>query len=235
WLMGRRNAAVMGRAGHVWRLLAKLRPPRGPVVAPWADRLHELTTAERILDVGCGVGQLLQQLACGRYRALVGLDPFLPSGTVPPRGVRLVRRSVDEYQDDPFDVVMLHHTLEHLPDQRAALTAVRRLLRPAGVCLIRVPVASGRPRQVYQADWVEFDAPRHLFLHTRRSVALLAAACGLRVDRVWDDSDGFVYWGSELYRRGLSLYDTANRRGREPFDYFTADEMNRFHAQAEQD
>ena len=160
WLVGRRNAAMLGRAGVVWRLLARLRPPRGPVLAPWADRLPELVTAERILDVGCGAGHLLHQLASGRYRALVGLDPFLPAGIVPHRQVRLVKQSVDEYQDDPFDVVMLHHSLEHLPDQRAALEGVRRLLCPGGVCLVRVPVASGRPRQVYQADWVELDAPR---------------------------------------------------------------------------
>ena len=48
WLVGRRNAAMLGRAGVVWQLLARLRPPRGPVLAPWADRLPELVTAERI-------------------------------------------------------------------------------------------------------------------------------------------------------------------------------------------
>ena len=109
------------------------------------------------------------------------------------------------------------------------------MLRPGGVCLVRVPVASGRPRLVYQADWVELDAPRHLFLHTRRSLGLLAVSCGLRVDRLWDDSDGLAYWGSELYRRGLSLYDTANKRAREPSDHFTPHEMELFRTQSEKD
>ena len=64
---------------------------------------------------------------------------------------------------------------------------------------------------------------------------MLAAACGLWVDRLWDDSDGLAYWGSELYRRGLSLYDTANKRANEPSDHFTSDEMELFRAQAEKD
>jgi hypothetical protein len=88
---------------------------------------------------------------------------------------------------------------------------------------------------MYQSDWVEFDAPRHFFLHTRRSLEYLAAICGLCVDRTWDDSDAFVYWGSELYLRGLSLCDPAKKCGRSPLDYFSVEEIARFQRQAEED
>jgi SAM-dependent methyltransferase len=236
WLAGRRNAAQMGRARGLWRLLAWLRPSDGPYLPSWSGHLPELASAERILDVGCGGGELLARLAVGRYRALVGLDPFLPPGVIQPHPrVRLVRESLDRYQDAPFDLIMLHHSLEHMPDQKAALADVRRLLAPAGVCLIRVPIASGRPRQVYEADWVELDAPRHLFLHSRRSVERLAGACGLRVDRCWDDGTEFAYWGSELYRRGLSLCDPVTKRERDPLDHFTRDELEGYCRQARQD
>jgi SAM-dependent methyltransferase len=233
WLTDRRNAAQLGRAGRPWRLLAKLRPADEPNLPRWVRRLPELATAERILDVGCGTGRLLNQLAVGRYRSLVGLDPYLPT-TAHPR-VRLLKLSIEEYDDEPFDIVMLHHSLEHIADQREALAGVRRLLSPNGVCLVRVPVASGRPRIVYQEHWAEFDAPRHLFLHTRQSMTRLAAACGLRVDRCWDDSDAFGYWCSELYRRGLSLYDSATKRERRPHDYFSEGELEAFRLQAQDD
>jgi hypothetical protein len=63
----------------------------------------------------------------------------------------------------------------------------------------------------------------------------LAAAFGLRVDRVWDDSTEFGYWGSELYRRGVSLFGPADHRERSSNDYFTEDEMKKFRDLARED
>src|SRR5690606_38985645 len=39
--------------------------------------------------------------------------------------------------------VMLNHVLEHIPDDRAALSELFRILRPGGLAVITVPVVEG--------------------------------------------------------------------------------------------
>lgn len=60
----------------------------------------------------------------------------------------LLRRDVDvqlditslPFDDDSFDVVLCSHVLEHVPDDRAAMREMRRVLRPGGVAIVMVPV-----------------------------------------------------------------------------------------------
>lgn len=63
----------------------------------------------------------------------------------------LCARGVDHHLDitraivsgDAFDLVMANHILEHIPDDRAALANIFRMVRPGGLALITVPVRSG--------------------------------------------------------------------------------------------
>jgi SAM-dependent methyltransferase len=39
-----------------------------------------------------------------------------------------------------FDVIMINHVLEHVPDDRAVLANLRRMCKPGGICIITVPM-----------------------------------------------------------------------------------------------
>ena len=160
-----------------------------------------------ILDVGCGAGKLLHKLRNDGFRDLHGVDPYLPAEVHEP-GLRIVRRQVSE-MDGAYDLVMLHHSLEHIPDQVQALREAARLARPTGTVLVRIPVADSWAWRHYGVDWVQLDALRHLYLHTRRSLETVAAAAGLRLARVLHDSEPLQFWGSELYRRDIPLLEPA--------------------------
>src|SRR6185295_7824147 len=95
-------------------------------------------------------------------------------------GVRILKRGLD-HLDGEYDFVMLHHSFEHIPDSAAALAALGRRLAPGGTLLIRIPVADSFARQHYGINWLNWDAPRHLYLHTRRSMELLAASAGMEI------------------------------------------------------
>lgn len=41
-----------------------------------------------------------------------------------------------------FDVIMMHHSLEHMPDIRGSMRDVRRWLSPTGIAVVRVPLAT---------------------------------------------------------------------------------------------
>lgn len=95
----------------------------------------------------------------------------------------MLRRTPDELEGE-YDFVMLHHSLEHMSDQFAAFGHLRRLLKPSGKLLVRIPLAGGLAWRRYGVDWVQLDAPRHLYLHTERSIRVLADQTGLKVERV---------------------------------------------------
>jgi SAM-dependent methyltransferase len=42
--------------------------------------------------------------------------------------------------DDSFDVIVCNHVLEHIPDDRAALREIRRMLAPDGWALLMTPI-----------------------------------------------------------------------------------------------
>jgi SAM-dependent methyltransferase len=178
---------------------------------------------DSILDVGCGSGRLLRNLHRDGFTELTGIDPGLTCATSHEHGPRFERRSLDEHlreiemSDDrsgaselerdrrTYHLVMSHHSFEHLVDPRAAFEALARLVRPGGWLLLRIPLADSWACRQYGVDWVQLDAPRHLHLHTRRSVRRLARDFGFEVERIVDDSKPFQIVGSERIRRSLPL------------------------------
>jgi len=114
------------------------------------------------------------------------------------------------------DLAFLNHVLEHAPDTVGLLRGVARLLTPTGRCLVRTPVGDSWAAEHYGEYWVQHDAPRHLVIHTERSLGIAAQQAGLRVARVWYDSTAFQFWGSEAYRRGMSRLRTLEVRKARP-------------------
>ena len=203
FLRGRRNrAAVLGGRG-LGRLLARFFPE--PVLESLA--LVPLTFDSAILDVGCGTGVHLRALQQIGFTNLLGVDPNIQSDLDhPPRVVVKKAQVHDVSPRSAWDLVTFHHSFEHVLDPIDQLRCVRDLLKPNGVCLIRIPVMKSEAWERYGVDWVQLDAPRHLFLHTIRSMEVVAAKAGLRVDRVVYDSTAFQFWGSEQYRMDVPLH-----------------------------
>jgi SAM-dependent methyltransferase len=237
----RRNVAQLIGRPFFWSLVARLQP------RPAIGELRRLFLYSnlrdchaRILDVGCGNGRLLHRLAEIGFDNLWGVDPYIaPSSTVHtvqagdgPGPVRILRGELASVPVSGFDLIMFHHSLEHVADQRGTFRAIRRLLAPGGTCLIRVPLADSDPLRRYGSDWIELDAPRHFVLHTPKSLALLAEEAGLSIVAADFDSDAFAYWGSELYQRDVPLCDPATSRHRDPLAFFTAQELREFESRA---
>ena len=178
----------------------------------------------RILDVGCGEGNFLRDATALGFKQALGIDPFLRQSIRYGNGLEVRKCALDDLGGTTWDLIMFHHSFEHIPDPLATLQTVSRLLSQHGCCLIRTPVLAWAWRN-YGVDWVELDAPRHFFLHTKRSLSLLAERARLRVMRIDYDSDGFQLWGSELYRRGIPLSAVQHD---DPKGFFSAYELKRF-------
>lgn len=207
WYRRTRDELLFGKARKLRSLLATIAPRRVAEPGAWMAQANA-SRHSRILDVGCGVGNLLRRLVDAGYTRVQGVDPFV-DGDIGYRGRPLVRRALLEDIDGQFDVIMLHHSLEHIAEQARTMASIARLLAPGGTCLIRVPIVGSYAWEEYQDRWVQLDAPRHLFLHSPESMRRLAQGAGLRVDQVVHDSTMFQFEGSELYRRDIPLKDMA--------------------------
>lgn len=72
-----------------------------------------------------------------------------------------------------------------------------------GYLLCRIPIVDCHAWRTYGVNWFALDAPRHLHLHTERSMALLAREHGFAEPVVGYDSGAHQFWGSEQYQRGI--------------------------------
>ena len=230
WLAGRRDRSVLLAGGGFGRWLSSRFAARLEVQA--LGRLP-LKRGMRVLDVGCGRGQLLSVLWRAGFKRVTGADPYLASDIEVLPGLWVRKRSLAEI-DDRFDVIMLHHVLEHVQDGLGTLMECRARLDDAGSVLVRIPTVEGEAWKHYGINWVGLDAPRHLFLHSRRSFEHLANKARLKLVAWWCEPAGFDYWASELYQRGLSLIDGGGKPVR-PEDHFSADQLRGFDEQSETD
>ncbi len=203
-----RDALLFGRARWLGFLAAPVLPPRVASPRRWFRRTG-VTSRSRVLDVGCGIGLLLRRLADEGYDRAMGVDPFIRED-VEYGGRLLVRRAPLEDVEGTYDLVMFHHSLEHIAEQRETMAKASALLRPGGYCLVRIPIAGSWAWEEYRDRWVQLDAPRHLFLHTVTSIRILAESAGLRLESLEYDSMGFTLEGSELYRRDRPLTELAS-------------------------
>jgi 2-polyprenyl-3-methyl-5-hydroxy-6-metoxy-1,4-benzoquinol methylase len=191
-------------------------------------RASKLGLNAKILDVGCGKGQLLLRMSLGGFKNCTGIDPYLQESINYANGVTIHKSNLVDFVthgDSKFDLIMFHHSLEHMEDPRLILENSAKLLSAGGTILVRIPVADSYAWEHYGVNWTQLDAPRHLYLLTRDSMEKLAAYAHLKIDKVEYDSTPYQFVGSELYRRDIPMSMHKNRR-----KYFSNVELASFDA-----
>jgi SAM-dependent methyltransferase len=222
-----RNRYAVSGKGIAGRLIYKLFP---------AGKLRMLsriglTEDSTVLDVGCGSGTILYDLKELGFNHLLGVDPYIKEDIAYRNGLNILKRNIHEV-DGKWDLIMFHHSFEHIPDPIETMKSVSRLLKEGGVCLIRIPTVSSYAWEHYRENWVQLDAPRHFFLHSVKSIALLAGMTELTLEKVVYDSTEFQFWGSEQYKRDIPLYNPEKQSFGRSLSLFSRKEMEAFRRQA---
>jgi 2-polyprenyl-3-methyl-5-hydroxy-6-metoxy-1,4-benzoquinol methylase len=157
------------------------------------ERLH-MARAKRVLDVGCGEGQIAAALAHDGFE-VVGVD----LAEEPLRRARSQHVGLDVRRvgvggawplaDTSFDAVWSGETVEHVTDTALWMSEVRRVLRSGGVLALSTP-AHGRLRMLGLALSVRgFDAhfdpcADHVRFYSSRTLASLLGEFGFESVRI---------------------------------------------------
>ncbi|MFL5312469.1 MAG: class I SAM-dependent methyltransferase [Myxococcales bacterium] len=140
----------------------------------------------RVLEVGCGTGRNLPRYP--RSARPMGIDPSLDS-------LRRARRRAPDvplvcasgealpFRRGTFDTVAISLVLCSVPDPRAALAEVRRVLRDDGAVRLLEHVRSERR---WEARWQDFIQPAWTRItggcHPNRDTEAAVRSSGFRVD-----------------------------------------------------
>lgn len=203
-----RNRASLFRAGLFQKLLHLITP-----VSKWNTFQNlGINMHSRILDVGCGNGDMflypLQEIG---FVNVAGCDPFINETIHYTNGLRVFKHDIFEMTGQ-WDIIFFNHSFEHVANPEENLKKVYELLSPTGCCILRIPTVPCFAWSKYKTNWVQLDAPRHYFLHSPRSIQLMAERRGLILDRVIYDSTFFQFTGSESYLKNISLVTQKEKK-----------------------
>jgi len=121
-------------------------------------------------------------------------------------GPAMVRMDVTDiqYPDDTFDVIYCSHVLEHVPDDRKAMSEFARVLKPGGWAVIQVPIKSDT---TYEAPDVTDPSERERLFGQSDHVRVYGKDYVERLNSAGFDVDVVSYYNSlsdeTLLRTGL--------------------------------
>lgn len=101
------------------------------------QRLIDLQTGGRALDIGCGAGYIAAGLEEPGWRT-IALD-VADYRTVHTPDFVLARSELLPFPSHTFSLVMSNHVIEHVSDPRVHLSEVHRVMAPGGVAYVATP------------------------------------------------------------------------------------------------
>jgi SAM-dependent methyltransferase len=141
----------------------------------------------KVLDIGCGAGGNLKTLQDQ------GWEPYgiEISKVAAAHALELTKGQIHAgtvesapFPNDSFDLVLMSHSLEHLPSPIDALRRIYRLLKDDGLLVISVPNVHSWEFKLFGRWWFPLDPPRHFYHFDPNSLSSALARAGFSTERV---------------------------------------------------
>jgi SAM-dependent methyltransferase len=103
-------------------------------------------------------------------------------------GAAMVKMDITaiQYEDDWFDVIICNHVLEHVPNDRQAMSEIFRVLKPGGWSILQVPISLSLS-ETYEDPAIRTPEEKERFFGQNDHVRIYAADYKRRLE-----SAGFV-------------------------------------------
>jgi len=156
----------------------------------------------RLLDIGCSTGLFLNTMQSkhGWESYGVEINEYPASIAREKYQLNIFQGSLEQASYPPafFDAVTLWDVLEHLPDPASTLQEVRRIIKPDGVLLIRVPNYDSWDATIFGPAWAGLDVPRHFYVFSRNCLLKLLEKNGFTTPKLNCKIGSFPMFGLSL-------------------------------------
>ncbi|MBS0617474.1 MAG: class I SAM-dependent methyltransferase [Spirochaetes bacterium] len=155
----------------------------------WEQNLRD----KKLLEVGCAAGHAVAFFADRGWQSL-GIDiarEMVVAGQHIGRNLLCADFLRHDFENQKFNLITHWATLEHLPDAEAFLRKMVQYLEPDGRIYLST-CNTGYFARRKGAAWRYLNVPEHVFYFNKKSLAELAARCGLEIIRSFSYGSGFT-------------------------------------------
>ncbi|HET6596074.1 MAG TPA: class I SAM-dependent methyltransferase [Anaerolineales bacterium] len=164
----------------------------------WSNRFHAILArrygklGSRLLEVGSGMGHLVGQLEDTFQTSGIDLNHWAVSKSKDvAQRTHLQTASAQElpFSDHSFNVVIIKHIVEHLPEPQKAIREIGRVTESGGTLILATPNLDSLLKPWKGEAWIGYQDPTHISLKRPIEWLSLIEGAGFEVIKVF--SDGF--------------------------------------------
>ncbi len=140
-----------------------------------------------VLDFGCGTGIVLDEFQKIGLRCTgVEMSPWACRYGRERFGLTMLNEDIMTVglESESFDIIVMSHVVEHLPDPPAIVARLASLLKPGGMLMVCTPFAESIGARLFGRRWLYYLPNEHLHLFNDVSISYVLASSGLKVKAV---------------------------------------------------
>ena len=164
----------------------------------WSNRFYAMLARRygrrgaRLLEVGSGLGHLAGQLSAEFETYGMDLNHWAvkkSKETAERSSLQTASAQELPYKDGAFNVVIIKHIVEHLPDPAKAIQEIGRVTEKDGILIFATPNLDSLLKPWKGDKWIGYQDPTHISLKQPQEWFDLIQSAGFRPLKVF--SDGF--------------------------------------------
>jgi len=164
----------------------------------WSNRFYAILARRhgrrgaRLLEVGSGLGHLVAQLEDTFETNGIDLNHWAVRQSKAVAGKSALQTASAQelpFEDGAFNVVIIKHIVEHLPDPAKAIREIGRVTEKDGILILATPNLSSLLKPWKGDRWIGYQDPTHISLKSPQEWLGMIRDAGFSPFKVF--SDGF--------------------------------------------
>jgi 2-polyprenyl-3-methyl-5-hydroxy-6-metoxy-1,4-benzoquinol methylase len=179
------------------------------------EEIEKLSTKGSILDIGCGLGYILDiasncgWTAHGIDTSSYAVDFCLSKGH---SHVKLGTFGSNDYDVEQYNVVSAFDVFEHVTDPKNFLKDISRVLKQSGILVMAVPNVRCLSARLLGKGWSQYILPEHLNYFSKNTLIKILESNGFKIISIYSEPSISLGLRSFLRRRRVGgMFGKASR------------------------
>jgi len=139
----------------------------------------------KLLDIGCGSGQFLEEAKRTTDWSLSAIEPNQNAAqyVVDKLSIKVQVSRFEDIRNYPqrFDIVTMWDVFEHFYYPVESVKKINDLLNPGGILVFSIPNLAGWDVKMFKENWIGYDLPRHLYFFDKKNIQRILQESGFQI------------------------------------------------------